>query len=103
EARFLRLESWARARFPGMGDVSHRWSGQVVGTSDGMAFIGRNPGDEPNVFIVTGDCGHGSPRATIAALMLRALIARRPHRWEKLYDPSRVRAGSVARWARENL
>jgi len=103
EERFDRLEAWARARFIGMGAVTHRWSGQVIGTSDGMAFIGRNPGDADNVFIVTGDCGHGLTHGTIAGLMLPDLIEGRGHAWEKLYDPSRVRALSVGRWTRENL
>lgn len=103
EERFDRLEKWSRERFAGMGAVSHRWSGQIIGTSDGLAFIGRNPGDEENVFIVTGDCGHGMTHGTIAGLLLPDLIGGRPHPWEKLYDPSRVRAGSLARWARENL
>lgn len=103
EERFGRLERWSRERFAGMGAVSHRWSGQIVGTSDGLAFIGRNPGDEPNVFIVSGDCGHGLTHGTIAGLLLPELIGGRPHPWEKLYDPSRVRAGSLTRWARENL
>jgi len=102
-ARFERLERWSRERFDGMGAVSHRWSGQIIGTSDGMAFIGRNPGDARNVYIVTGDCGHGMTHGTIAGLMLPDLIAGREHPWEKLYDPSRVRAGSLARWTRENL
>ncbi|MBI2386569.1 MAG: FAD-dependent oxidoreductase [Elusimicrobia bacterium] len=103
EERFARLEAWSRERFAGMGAVTHRWSGQIIGTSDGIAFIGRNPGDEPNVYVVTGDCGHGMTHGTIAGLLLPELIAGRPHPWEKLYDPSRVRAGSLARWARENL
>ena len=28
-------------------------------TVDGLAFIGRNPLDEDNVYIVTGDSGNG--------------------------------------------
>lgn len=103
EERYERIERWARQRFEGMGAVSHRWSGQIIGTSDGMAYIGRNPGDEENVYVVTGDCGHGMTHGTIAGLMLPDLIAGRSHMWEKLYDPSRVRTGSIARWARENL
>lgn len=99
--RYERLEAWARARFPSLGAVTHRWSGQVVATADGLAFIGRNPGDEPNVFVVTGDCGHGMTYGTIAGLMLPDLILGRPHPWEKLYDPSRMRASTLKRWTRE--
>lgn len=99
--RYARLEAWARARFPSLGPVTHRWSGQVVSTSDGLAFIGRNPGDEPNVFIVTGDCGDGMTYGTIAGLILPDLITGRSHPWEKLYDPSRMRASTLKRWTRE--
>ncbi len=98
--RYDRLEAWARARIPSLGAITHRWSGQVVATSDGLAFIGRNPGDEPNVFVVTGDCGHGMTYGTIAGLMLPDLILGRPHPWENLYDPSRMRASTLKRWTR---
>ncbi|MBI4348702.1 MAG: FAD-dependent oxidoreductase [Elusimicrobia bacterium] len=101
--RFARLERWSRSRFAAMGPVSYRWSGQVVGTVDGLAFIGRNPGDGPNVYISTGDCGHGMTYGTIAGLMLPDLIAGKHHPWEALYEPGRVRTGAAKRWARENL
>lgn len=103
EKRYGRLEVWARERFPSFGKVSHRWSGQVVNTADGLAFIGQNPGIEENVFIVTGDCGHGMTHGAIAGLMLPALIAGQGHRWAGLYQPSRAPARSFNRWARENL
>jgi len=56
---YARLETWARERFPMIREVRFRWSGQVMETMDGLAFIGRNPLDQPNVFIVTGDSGMG--------------------------------------------
>jgi glycine/D-amino acid oxidase-like deaminating enzyme len=59
DERYHRLESWARERFPRMGPVAFRWSGQVMETIDGVAFIGHNPGDEANVYIATGDSGMG--------------------------------------------
>jgi len=52
--RYGRLEVWARERFPMMGTIVYRWSGQVMETTDGLAFIGRNPLDKPNVLIATG-------------------------------------------------
>ena len=57
EARYVRVEQWARARFPMMADIAFRWSGQVMQPVDGLAFIGRNPVDAPNVYIATGDSG----------------------------------------------
>src|ERR1043165_8676512 len=48
EQRFQRLEDWARARWPKAGDVLFQWSGQVMETVDGLAYIARNPADEAN-------------------------------------------------------
>ena len=39
-------------------------------TIDGLAFIGRNPCDEPNVYVVTGDSGMGMTHGTIAGMLL---------------------------------
>lgn len=87
--RHWRLEAWARQRFDLLGDVEFRWSGMTMETTDGCAFIGRNPDDEPNVFIATGDSGMGLTHGTIAGMLLTDLIQGRSNRWEKLYNPSR--------------
>ena len=55
-------------------EVKFRWSGQVMETIDGLAFIGRNPLDHQNVFIVTGDSGMGMTHGTIAGILLTDLI-----------------------------
>jgi glycine/D-amino acid oxidase-like deaminating enzyme len=44
---------------------------------DGLAYIGRNPGDESNVFIATGDSGVGLTHGTIAGLLTTDLIVGR--------------------------
>jgi glycine/D-amino acid oxidase-like deaminating enzyme/nitrite reductase/ring-hydroxylating ferredoxin subunit len=88
EARFSKLERWARDHFPMAGEVTDRWSGQVMEPVDGIAYIGRNPGDK-NVYVVTGDSGNGMTHGTIAGMLIVDLIARRENRWEKLYDPAR--------------
>ena len=74
EARFARLERWMRERSPAAGAVDFRWSGQVMETVDGLAFIGRNPLDSDNVFVATGDSGMGMTHGTIAGLLLTDLI-----------------------------
>ena len=88
EQRFAKLERWARDHFPFVGDVTDRWSGQVMEPMDGVAYIGRNPGDK-NVYVVTGDSGNGMTHGTIAGLLIADLIAGRENPWTKLYDPSR--------------
>ena len=95
EARWERLEAWARPRFPTMERVSYRWSGEVMEPVDRIGLIGRNPNDADNVYIVTGDTGMGMTHGTIAAMLLPDLIAGRANPWADLYDPSRVRLRSA--------
>src|SRR5215213_10005274 len=68
--RFSRLEEWTRERFPHALEVEYRWSGQVMEPVDGLAFIGRNPLDDDNVYIATGDSGQGMTHGTIAGMLL---------------------------------
>lgn len=102
-ARFDRLESWARERFPKCGSVAARWSGQIMETLDGLAFIGRNPLDADNVFVASGDSGLGMTHGTIAGLLLTDMIMGRENRWTSLYDPSRVPVAAAGTFVRENL
>jgi glycine/D-amino acid oxidase-like deaminating enzyme/nitrite reductase/ring-hydroxylating ferredoxin subunit len=103
DARFTRLESWGRERFPAAGVVEFRWSGQVMETVDGLAYIGRNPLDSDNVYIATGDSGMGMTHGTIAGMLIGDLILRRQNPWTELYNPGRVRTGAAVEWVKENL
>src|SRR5438046_2107766 len=88
EARLAKLERWTRDHFPFVGEITDHWSGQVMEPVDGIAYIGRNPGDK-NVFVVTGDSGNGMTHGTIAGILITDLICGRENPWTKLYDPSR--------------
>ena len=101
--RWNRLENWARERFSMMGQIKYRWSGMVMETTDGLAFIGPNPGDE-NVYIATGDSGMGMTHGTIAGMLLTDLIQGKANTWSKLYDPSRKPVWGMAwkDYVREN-
>jgi glycine/D-amino acid oxidase-like deaminating enzyme/nitrite reductase/ring-hydroxylating ferredoxin subunit len=101
EARHALLEHWTRARFPMAGEVRFRWSGQIMEPVDALAFIGRNPMDNDNVFIVTGDSGNGMTHGTIAGRLLTDLIVGRPNEWAELYNPSRVTLKATAEFAKE--
>ena len=101
-ARFAALEAWTRSRFPMVTDFAMRWSGQIMEPVDGIAFIGRNPGDE-NVYIATGDSGNGMTHGTIAGMLVPDLIAGRDNAWATLYDPARKSLRSALQYARENL
>jgi glycine/D-amino acid oxidase-like deaminating enzyme/nitrite reductase/ring-hydroxylating ferredoxin subunit len=101
DSRFARLEAWSRERFPSMEAIEFRWSGQIMEPVDGVAFIGRNPIDEDNVYIATGDSGMGMTHGTIAGMLLTDLILRRENPWAELYDPSRKTVNTD--YVRENL
>src|ERR1700754_2405217 len=101
--RLGRLEQWTRERFPQVGEVEFRWSGQVMEPVDGIAFIGRNPLDDDNVFIATGDSGQGMTHGTIAGMLLTDLLQGRKNRWEDLYSPSRITLRAMGEYAGENI
>ena len=103
DERFRRLEEWTRERFPAVESIEFRWSGQVMETVDGLAFIGRNPLDSDNVLIVTGDSGNGMTHGTIAGRLLTDLIMGRENEWATLYDPSRITLRAGVEYAKENL
>src|SRR5438034_8610016 len=103
EARLTKLEQWTRDRFPFVGEITDHWSGQVMEPVDGVAYIGRNPGDK-NVYVVTGDSGNGITHGTLAGILITDLIVGRENGWEKLYDPSRktLKPTVVADYVAEN-
>lgn len=101
EERYAQLEIWARRYFAHLGSVEERWSGQVMETIDGLAFIGHNPLDADNVYVATGDSGMGMTHGTIAGMLLTDLICGRPNPWTTLYDPSRKTLGAARRFAEE--
>jgi glycine/D-amino acid oxidase-like deaminating enzyme/nitrite reductase/ring-hydroxylating ferredoxin subunit len=103
EARLAKLERWTRDHFPFVGEITDHWSGQVMEPVDGIAYIGRNPGDK-NVFVVTGDSGNGMTHGTIAGILITDLICGRENPWTKLYDPSRktLQPKVVADYVAEN-
>ena len=98
---FTRLSEWARAHFDGLGDVKYRWSGQVMEPIDGLAFIGRNPGDK-NIYVVTGDSGNGMTHGTLGAMIIKDLIEGRANPWIELYDPSRKSLQAAGSFIDEN-
>lgn len=100
--RWERLEDWARLRFPGASSAEYRWTGQVLVTLDGLAFIGRNPLDSDNVFIATGDNGMGITHGTIAGMLLSDLILGKQNPWAQLFDPSRKPLRTIRKFAEEN-
>jgi glycine/D-amino acid oxidase-like deaminating enzyme/nitrite reductase/ring-hydroxylating ferredoxin subunit len=101
EILYARIEKWARAHIAGLGAVTHRWSGQIMEPVDSLGFIGRNPGDD-NVFIITGDSGHGITQATIAGGLISDLIRGRENPYDEIYDPARKSLRTAGTFLKEN-
>jgi glycine/D-amino acid oxidase-like deaminating enzyme/nitrite reductase/ring-hydroxylating ferredoxin subunit len=89
EERYNALIDWTHKRFPTMGEIIYRWSGQVMEPVDYMAFIGKNPGDN-NVYIITGDSGNGMTHGTLGGIIVSDLIQGVENKWADLYSPKRT-------------
>lgn len=89
DQRWGRLTTWMKERFPNVGVVRHRWSGQVFETPDGLGLIGMAPGNGDNVFIITGDSGMGMTHGTLGARLVADLVQQRSNPYAGLYSPSR--------------
>lgn len=96
------LQSWAKVRFPITAPIS-MWSGQIIETMDGLAFIGRISDKSSHVYVVTGDSGNGLTHGTLAGLIIRDLIRDGHHPWAHLYDPNRKMLRSAKDFIKENM
>ena len=103
DRRFKSLEDWTRERFPMVESIDFRWSGQVMEPVDYMAFIGKNPGTDQHIYIVSGDSGNGMTHGTIAGILLTDLILGRKNPWTELYDPSRKKIRATPQFVRQAL
>jgi glycine/D-amino acid oxidase-like deaminating enzyme/nitrite reductase/ring-hydroxylating ferredoxin subunit len=103
EGAYSRLEQWTRDRFPMAREVVYQWSGEIMESVDGLAFIGRYPSHQPHVFVATGDSGMGMTHGTIAGMLLTDLIVGRQSPWASIYEPSRKPVRAAPEWLRNNL
>jgi len=85
-ACYQRLEATLKAMIPGI-DVTHRWSGQVIETADGLPYIGQMADHQ---YAATGFAGNGMTFGTLAAIMIVDAIAGRPNPWAELFEPGRA-------------
>jgi glycine/D-amino acid oxidase-like deaminating enzyme/nitrite reductase/ring-hydroxylating ferredoxin subunit len=99
EACYGRLESYLAARVPGI-ELSHRWSGQVIETPDGLPYIGATADHE---YAATGFAGNGLTFGTLAAMLMADAIAGRSNPWADLFDVGRKALGrSLWDYVKEN-
>jgi glycine/D-amino acid oxidase-like deaminating enzyme/nitrite reductase/ring-hydroxylating ferredoxin subunit len=102
DIRFEAIEAWMRSLLPRLGREVHRWSGQVLDTSDYSADIGPKPGAE-RIFVVTGDSGQGMTHGALSGMLLRDLILTGTSPWQHVYDPARMPIRAAASFLRDRF
>jgi glycine/D-amino acid oxidase-like deaminating enzyme/nitrite reductase/ring-hydroxylating ferredoxin subunit len=85
EAGYRAVQAWL-ARFGGEATVTHRWSGQVLETPDGLPIIGPVANHQ---FVATGYAGNGMTFGTLAAMMARDAVIGRVNPWTDLFAADR--------------
>ncbi len=103
EACYENLKHWVRERLQIQPRVVAQWSGQILETFDGLAFIGKNPSLEKNIYIITGDCGMGLTYGTMGSAIIRDLILGRSNAWSEVYNPRRLAVRNLNEYVRENF
>jgi glycine/D-amino acid oxidase-like deaminating enzyme/nitrite reductase/ring-hydroxylating ferredoxin subunit len=100
--RWSALEVWAKEHMPLPESPTFKWSGQVIEPVDALPYLGRNPMDDTDTYIITGDSGMGMTNTTAGAMIIRDLILGRENPWAELYDPGRITLRAAGEWLREN-
>jgi len=98
DACFDRLERTLTSILGGV-DITHRWSGQVIETADGLPFIGDSAAHQ---FAGTGYAGNGMTFGTLAGIMAADRVMNRSNPWSRLFDPSRTAIGGLWDYVKEN-
>ena len=97
---YAELEKAARRVLPPL-EITHRWSGQVVETNDGLPFIGETSSKQ---FAATGYAGNGMTFGTLAGMMAHDCATGRRNPWRELFDPGRTKVrGGTWDYIKENL
>jgi Rieske Fe-S protein len=98
-ACFDRLERTLRSMIDGV-EVTHRWSGQVIETPDGLPYIGETATRQ---FSGTGFSGNGMTFGTLTGMMAADRFAGRANPWTDLFDPGRKKiVGGLWDYIKEN-
>jgi glycine/D-amino acid oxidase-like deaminating enzyme/nitrite reductase/ring-hydroxylating ferredoxin subunit len=83
---FDALERWFMQLVP-TATLTHRWSGQVIETPDGLPLIGEVADRQ---YVATGFAGNGMTFGTLAAMIVRdAITDAAPNPWRDLFDVNR--------------
>jgi glycine/D-amino acid oxidase-like deaminating enzyme/nitrite reductase/ring-hydroxylating ferredoxin subunit len=85
-ACYQRLEQALTALIPEV-ELTHRWSGQVIETPDGLPYIGAMADHQ---YAATGFSGNGMTFGTLGAMIMSDAIVGRKNPWTQLFEPGRA-------------
>jgi glycine/D-amino acid oxidase-like deaminating enzyme/nitrite reductase/ring-hydroxylating ferredoxin subunit len=97
-ARYERLERRLLTLAPSV-ELTHRWSGQVIETPDGLPYIGATADHQ---YMATGFGGNGMTFGTLGGMMAADRVLGKPNPWTDLFDPARKTLRSAWNYLREN-
>lgn len=91
DACYAKVEQALLARVPEVA-ITHRWSGQVIETPDGLPFIGATADHQ---YAATGFAGNGMTFGTLGAMVVVDAILGSHNPWADLFamDRSAIRRG----------
>ena len=101
---FERLEDYVLSHFDReVAPTDYRWSGQIVESVDGLAYVGRNALSS-RIFVATGYSGNGMTWATLAAMVLADQVREKKNPWSDLLDATRIKPlASAKAFVAENV
>jgi glycine/D-amino acid oxidase-like deaminating enzyme/nitrite reductase/ring-hydroxylating ferredoxin subunit len=99
EKCYSALEERVKKLIPDIS-LTHRWSGQVIKTNDGLPYIGESAERQ---HIATGFAGNGMTFATVAAMIFADAVTGVSNPWKELFDPGRTKIrGGAWDYLKEN-
>lgn len=97
EERYDALARQLNAMLP-PAEITHRWSGQVIETMDGLPYIGEYEGQ----YIATGFTGTGMTYGTLSAMMFRDHVLGVVNPWTDLFRVDRKKLSNTWDYLKEN-
>jgi glycine/D-amino acid oxidase-like deaminating enzyme len=70
-------------------DITKRWTGMIIETIDGLAYIGSYSKDNPKRLVATGFSGNGMTYSVISAMVLRDIVSGKENPYREIYHAGR--------------
>lgn len=89
QKRFKKLANYAEKHF-GITEFQNQWCDRDYLTYDGIPLVGKAYPWSKNLYVASAFRKWGLTNGTVAAMILRDLIAGKPNEWVEIYDSTRI-------------